>query len=77
MRRELMLVLSRKPGESLFIGSDIVITLVEVMGNRVKIGINAPADIEILRGELRAAAGAVGAGRASSRSEAKDLVPSA
>ena len=38
-----MLVLSRKPGEQLRIGDNITITVVEVRGNRVKIGIEAPA----------------------------------
>ena len=47
-----MLVLSRKPGEKLVIDSHITITVVEVVGNRVRIGIEAPADVRILRGEL-------------------------
>ena len=47
-----MLVLSRKPGEKIYIGTDIAITLIEVSGNRVKIGIDAPENKRILRGEL-------------------------
>lgn len=47
-----MLVLSRKLGESIQIGSQITVTILEVQGNRVKIGIEAPADCRILRGEL-------------------------
>lgn len=47
-----MLVLSRKPGEKIHIDTDITITVVEVVGNRVKIGIEAPGHIAILRGEL-------------------------
>jgi carbon storage regulator len=47
-----MLVLSRKTGESLFIGSDVSITVVEVMGNRVKIGIHAPQEVSVWRAEL-------------------------
>jgi len=39
-----MLVLSRKPGENVVIGNDITITVVEVTGNRVRIGIEAPDD---------------------------------
>ena len=47
-----MLVLSRKPGESIRIGNDILITVTEVRGGRVKIGINAPDACTIRRGEL-------------------------
>jgi carbon storage regulator len=47
-----MLVLSRKPGEKIVIGDGITVTVVEVDGNRVRLGIEAPADVRILRGEL-------------------------
>jgi carbon storage regulator len=47
-----MLVLSRKPGEKVRVGGDITITIVAVSGNRVQIGIEAPAPVPILRGEL-------------------------
>ncbi len=47
-----MLVLSRKPGEKLVIAGGITITVVEVTGNRVRIGIDAPADVRIMREEL-------------------------
>ena len=50
-----MLVLSRKPGEKVVIDGGITITVVEVNGGRVRIGIDAPADVEILRSELVAA----------------------
>ena len=48
-----MLVLSRKPGEQIVIGNDIRITIVEVKGNKVKMGIQAPDDVTIFRSELR------------------------
>ena len=48
-----MLVLSRKPGEQVVIGDNIRLTVVEVRGNRVKIGIEAPADVGVFRSELR------------------------
>ncbi len=48
----MMLVLGRKTNESIIIGENIVITILGVEGERVKIGIDAPADISILRQEL-------------------------
>ena len=47
-----MLVLSRKSGEQLLIGDDIVVTVNRISGNRVAIGIEAPRDVRIVRGEL-------------------------
>lgn len=47
-----MLVLSRKEGEQLIIGDDIVLTVSRISGNRVAIGIEAPRNVRIIRGEL-------------------------
>jgi carbon storage regulator CsrA len=47
-----MLVLTRKTDEQILIGNDIKITLVRVRGNHVRIGIDAPRDVRIVRGEL-------------------------
>lgn len=47
-----MLVLSRKKDESLMIGDNIEITIVEVEDGRVKIGISAPKSVEINRKEI-------------------------
>lgn len=47
-----MLVISRKKGESLLIGEDVEITIVKVENGTVKIAINAPKEISILRTEL-------------------------
>ncbi|MGG4144864.1 carbon storage regulator CsrA [Paenibacillus algorifonticola] len=47
-----MLVLSRKKGQSLFIGDDIEISILEVNNDTIKIGITAPKEISILRKEL-------------------------
>ena len=47
-----MLALSRKPGESVVIGNNIEITILEVKGEQIKVGIKAPKDIAIYRKEL-------------------------
>jgi carbon storage regulator len=47
-----MLVLNRKRHESIIIGENIVVTVVEICGKQVKIGIQAPEDVVILRTEL-------------------------
>ena len=47
-----MLVLSRKIGEKLVIGDNITVVVSRVAGNRVTLGIEAPSDIRIVRGEL-------------------------
>lgn len=52
-----MLVLSRKTTQTVMIGSDIRVTIVRLEGNQVRIGIEAPGDVRILRGELADEAG--------------------
>lgn len=47
-----MLVLSRKPGQRIHIGSDIIITVVDISGKYVRLGINAPETVCILRSEI-------------------------
>ena len=47
-----MLVLSRRVGERIQIGDDIVITLNKISGNRIALGIEAPREVSIRRGEL-------------------------
>lgn len=47
-----MLVLSRKVGEKILIGNDIVVTVVAIDGNRAKIALEAPDQVRILRAEL-------------------------
>jgi carbon storage regulator len=47
-----MLILTRRPGESIQVGEDIEISVLEIRGNQVRLGINAPADVLVLRSEL-------------------------
>ncbi len=47
-----MLILSRRPGESVTLGDDIVVTVVSVNGNQVRLGINAPREVRVLRDEI-------------------------
>ncbi len=47
-----MLVLSRKEDESLILNDDIKIVIVSVRGNRVRLGVSAPKEIKVYRGEI-------------------------
>jgi carbon storage regulator len=47
-----MLVLTRQPREKIVIGDSIILTVAEVQGDRVRLGIDAPAQVRIRRGEL-------------------------
>jgi carbon storage regulator len=49
-----MLVISRKLFEKLFIGPDIVVTVVRIDGNKIRLGIEAPASVKVWREELMA-----------------------
>lgn len=47
-----MLVLTRKKGQSLMIGNEIEISIVDIQGDQVRIGINAPRNVSIHRKEV-------------------------
>jgi carbon storage regulator len=47
-----MLILTRKPGESLYIGDKIKVTVVEIKGNQIRIGVDAPSEFRIFREEI-------------------------
>jgi carbon storage regulator len=47
-----MLCLSRREGERIFVGPNIVIEIVKVCGGQVRLGISAPREINVIRGEL-------------------------
>lgn len=48
-----MLVLTRKEGEKILIGDDIVVEVIEVRGDKVRLGITAPAALRVDREEIR------------------------
>ncbi len=48
-----MLILSRRKQESIWISDDIVVTVLEIQRNKVRIGIDAPKEIPVLRTELQ------------------------
>lgn len=47
-----MLILSRKKDESIVIGDNITISVVDIKGDQVKLGINAPNDVKVFRQEV-------------------------
>lgn len=49
-----MLVLSRKVGESIIIGNEVMVTVVEFRGDQVRLGVEAPRSVQVYREELYA-----------------------
>ena len=47
-----MLILTRRPGESLFLGEDIKITVLSMQGKQIKLGITVPPDTTVYREEV-------------------------
>jgi carbon storage regulator len=47
-----MLILTRRVGETVMIGSDVTVTVLGVKGNQVRVGINAPRDVAVHREEI-------------------------
>ena len=47
-----MLVLTRRPGESIMIGDDVVVTVLDVRGDVVRVGIKAPRSVQVHREEV-------------------------
>jgi carbon storage regulator len=66
-----MLVLTRKPQEKIRIGDGITITVIKTKGSGVRLGIEAPADVPVLRGELLAARDSFAKGQQEPAAEAQ------
>lgn len=47
-----MLILTRRPGETIMIGNDVTVTVLDVKGNQIRIGINAPKEVAVHREEV-------------------------
>ena len=69
-----MLVLSRRPNQSIMIGSDVVVTVLEVRGDQVRIGIKAPRSVDVHREEVFAALQKANRSAASPSPEALDAL---
>jgi carbon storage regulator len=71
-----MLVLTRKSNQSIMIGDDIEVSVLSIMGEKVRIGIQAPRDIPVFRREvyLEIQQENVAAGASSARAEVDDAL---
>ncbi len=67
-----MLVLTRRVGESVVIGDDVVVTVLEVKGDVVRVGVQAPRSIRVHRAEVYAAVVEANRAAAASRGQAVD-----
>lgn len=52
-----MLVLTRKQNEGILIGSDIIVTVINIDGDKIRLGIEAPKNVRVIREELTAEIG--------------------
>lgn len=50
-----MLILSRRVGESIVIGNNVRVTVLDVRGSQIRLGVDAPKDVQVDREEVRAA----------------------
>ena len=47
-----MLIITRRPGEKVMIGDDVVVEVMEIVGNQVRIGVRAPRSVRVYREEI-------------------------
>jgi carbon storage regulator len=52
LRSSIMLILTRRVGETVMIGNEVTVTVLGVKGNQVRIGVNAPKDVAVHREEI-------------------------
>ena len=68
-----MLVLTRKRGERILVGDDIVITILEIKGDAIRIGVDAPSGVRIQRHEVVEAIAEANVAAAGAHDDAADL----
>ncbi|MGO4689998.1 carbon storage regulator [Glaciibacter sp. 2TAF33] len=71
-----MLVLTRKPGEKILLGDDIVITVLDARGDSIRIGIDAPKGVKIQRDEVVRAVTEANLAAAQPNADAEELLKS-
>ncbi len=72
-----MLVLTRKPGERFLIGDDIVVTILDVRGDGIRVGIDAPRGVRIQREEIVREVGESNVAGAQAPAAAEDQIKAA
>ena len=70
-----MLVLSRRPNESIIVNGNITITVLEIRGDHIRIGIDAPRDITIHREEIHAELAAANKNASNTSADALGKLP--
>ena len=65
-----MLIITRKPGEKIMLGDDVVVHVMEIVGNSVRIGIQAPRSLPVYREEIWDAVRQENQGAATSATDA-------
>lgn len=69
-----MLVLTRRVGESIVIGNDVVVTVLEVRGDQVRVGIDAPRSVQVHREEVYRAVERENTAAVAGAARARDLL---
>ena len=70
-----MLIITRRPGEKIMLGDDVVVEVIEVSGSSVRIGIAAPKSVPVYREEIWTAVKEENAAAASSKTELPTDLP--
>lgn len=69
-----MLILSRRPGESIVIGNQVTVTVLDVRGDQIRIGVDAPREVQVHREEIHQELTSENTGAAASSARARDAI---